>query len=83
MHCLMLIFTCLLNDKTEREHARNSFGILPQGCFEQKPLNLEKTTSSVLSVLSLIYADIQVIKGSVQEKELNSILIPNNFTFIY
>ena len=25
-----------LNDKTEREHARNSFGLLPQGFCERK-----------------------------------------------
>ena len=35
--------------------ARDSFGLLPQGYCEQKPTNLEKTTSSVLSVLLLIY----------------------------
>ena len=28
--------------------------LLPQGYYEQKPINLEKTTSSVLSVLLLI-----------------------------
>ena len=38
-----------LNDKTEREHVRNSFIV------NEKPLNIEKTTSSVLSVLLLIY----------------------------
>ena len=36
-------------------HARNSFGLLSQGYYERKNLNLEKTTSSVLSVLLLIY----------------------------
>ena len=40
-----------LNYKTEREHTRNSLGPLPQGYCERKPLNLEKTTSSVPSVL--------------------------------
>ena len=44
-----------LNDKTEREHVRNSFGLLPQGYCERKTLNLETMTSSVLSVLLLIY----------------------------
>jgi len=43
-----------LNDKTEREHARNSFGLLPQGYFEQN------MTSSVLSVLFLIYGYIPI-----------------------
>ena len=39
----------------EREHTRNSFGLLPQGyILNEKLLNLEKTTSSVLSVLLLI-----------------------------
>ena len=41
-------------DKTEREHARNSLGPLPRGYCEQKTLNLEKTSSSVLSVLLLL-----------------------------
>ena len=37
-------------------HARNSFGLLPQGhCELKKNLNLEKTTSSVQYVLLLIY----------------------------
>ncbi len=39
--------------KTEREHARISNGLLPRGYC--KNLNLEKITSSVLSVLLLIY----------------------------
>ena len=43
-----------LNDKTEREHARNYFGFLPQGYCEQKTLHLEKTTSRVHSVFLLI-----------------------------
>ena len=46
-----------LNDKTEREHARNYFGFLPQGYCEQKTLFLEETTTSVLSVLLLIYSE--------------------------
>ena len=33
----------------------NSFGLLPQGYCKRKPLNLEKTTSHVLSVLLLTY----------------------------
>ena len=48
-----LLFAAL-NYKTEREHACNSFGLLSQGLCEfvnEKPLNLEKTTSSVLSVV--------------------------------
>ena len=36
-------------------HARNSFGLLPQVFVNEKPLNVKKTTSSVLSVLLLIY----------------------------
>ena len=44
-----------LNYNIESENARNSFELLPQGYCERKPLNLEKTTSSVLSVLLLIY----------------------------
>ena len=35
-------------------HARNSFGLLPQGFVIEKPL-LEKNTFSVLSVVMLIY----------------------------
>ena len=37
------------------KHARNSVWLLPQGYCERKPLYLEKTISSVLSVLLLIY----------------------------
>ena len=44
-----------LNYKTEREHARNSSGPMSQDYCKRKPLNLEKTTSSVLSVLLLIF----------------------------
>ena len=44
-----------LNFKTEREHARNAFGLLPQGYCKRKPPKFEKTTSNVLSVLLLIY----------------------------
>ena len=44
-----------LNDKTEREQARNSFVSMPHET-KRKPLSLEKTTSSVLSVLLSIYA---------------------------
>ena len=47
----------MLNEKTKREHARTSFGLLPQG--EQKILNLEKATSSVLSVLLLLYGSME------------------------
>ena len=43
------------DDKTGKEHARNSFRILPQGYCERKPINLEKITYGVLSVLLLIY----------------------------
>ena len=35
--------------------SQDFFGLLPQGYCEQKPKNLEKTTSSVLSVMLLIY----------------------------
>ena len=45
----------MLHYKTEREHARNSFGPLPFFIVNEKTLNLEKTTSSVLSVLLFIY----------------------------
>ena len=45
-----------LNDKTKIEHVHTSFGLLPEGYCEQKPVNVEKTTSSVLSVLLFIYA---------------------------
>ena len=39
----------VLNYNTESEHAaRNSFGLLPLGYYYR---NLEKTTSSILSVL--------------------------------
>ena len=31
--------------------AQNSFGLFPQGYFERKPINLEKTTSSALFVI--------------------------------
>ena len=40
-----------LNYKTEREHTRHSFGFLPQGYSIRKPLNLEKTIYSVISVI--------------------------------
>jgi len=36
-------------------HASNSFGLLAQDYCERKTSTLEKTTSSVLSVLFLIY----------------------------
>ena len=45
----------VLNYTTEREQPRNSFELLTQSYCERKPLNLEKTTSSVLSVILLIY----------------------------
>ena len=44
-----------LNQKTEKDHARNSSGFMPQDYYEQKTLNLEKTTFSVLFVFLLIY----------------------------
>ena len=40
-----------LNYETQLEHPRNSFGLLPQGYCELKPLNLAKTTSSVLILI--------------------------------
>ena len=40
-----------LSYKTKREHARNSSGPMSQAYCKRKPLNLEKTTSSVLSNL--------------------------------
>ena len=36
-------------------HARNSFGLLSPCYCEQKPLNVETTTSSVLFVISKVY----------------------------
>ena len=47
-----------LNYKTEKEHVpeRNSFELLRQSYCKPKPLNLEKSTASVLSVLLLSYA---------------------------
>ena len=46
-----------LNDKTERESMRvTPLGFLLRVIVNEKPLNLKKTTSSVLSVLLLIYA---------------------------
>ncbi len=37
-------------------HACNSFGLCIRVIVNEKPLNLEKTGSSVISVLLLIYA---------------------------
>ena len=37
------------------QHAGNTFGLLPQGNCERDTLNLEKTTSNVLTVMLLIY----------------------------
>ena len=46
-----------LNDITERESMRvTHLGFCLRVIVNEKPLNLEKTTSSVLSVLLLIYA---------------------------
>ena len=56
-YCNLIITTqrsstqAALNYKAEKEHARNSFGLVPQGHCERTPLILEKTTSSVLFVL--------------------------------
>ena len=44
-----------LNNKTERGHARNSLGFCLRVIVIEKTLNLERTTSSVLSVILLIY----------------------------
>ena len=41
----------------ESKNARNSFGLLPQGYCQRNPLNLEMTTSGVLIILFLIYAN--------------------------
>ena len=54
-----------LNYKTEKEHARNSFGFLPH--CERKTLNLEKTTSSVLSVLLLLYVNNKLYRVTVDK----------------
>ena len=40
--------------RQREQQARNSFG--PQGYWERKTLNLKKTTSSVLSVLLLMFS---------------------------
>ena len=39
------------NDKTEREHTRNFFELLPQVSCERNTSSPEKTTSSVLFVI--------------------------------
>ena len=55
-----------------KEHARNSFGLLPQSYWNEKPLNVEKTTSSVLVVFLLIYEAKQqelIITHSTKQKE--------------
>ncbi len=49
-----------LNYKTETEHPSNFFGLLPQGYYERKPLNIEETTSSVLFVLLLLVIFIMI-----------------------
>ena len=43
-----------LNDKTEREHAPTPLGFCLRVTVNEKPLNLEKKTSSVLSISLLI-----------------------------
>ena len=67
----------------ERELARNFFGFLLQGYCERKPLNLEKTTSSVLSVLLLFYVyDNQGLdKGLVDQEVVRSHIVPGNLLF--
>ena len=45
-----------LNYKTEREPVLIPLGLCLRVIVNEKPLNLEKTTSNVLSVLLLIYA---------------------------
>ena len=49
---LSLSLSCRLT-----QHVRNSFGILTQSFVDEKSLNIEKTTSGVLSVLLLIYEE--------------------------
>ena len=49
-HALSLSLSC-----NSTLPARNSFGLCLRVIVNQKPLNLEMTTSSVLSVLLLIY----------------------------
>jgi len=56
-------------------HAQSSFGLLSQGYFEQNPLYLEETTSTVLSVLLLIYgkskqADVSKFKKEFVDENL-------------
>ena len=69
--------------RRERVHARNFFGLLPQGYCERKSLNNEKTTSSVLSVLLLFYDyDNQGLdKGLVDQEVVRSHIVPGNLLF--
>ena len=48
---LQVLPACAIEKALSLEYARNSFWLLPRGHCEQKPLHLEKTTSSVLSVI--------------------------------
>ena len=50
-----------LNYKTERESMRTFLGFCLRVIVNEKPINLEKTTSSILSILVLMY-------GSTDEK---------------
>ena len=52
-----------------KRYAQSSFGLLSQGYFEQKPLYLEETTSTVLSVLLLIYGKSKQADVSKFKKE--------------
>ena len=45
----------MLNDKSEREPVLTSLGFCLRVVVNEKTLNLEKTTSIVLSVLMIIY----------------------------
>ena len=63
---------CRVELQHEREYTCNSFGPLHQGYYDWKPLNFEITTSSVLSVLLLIY---DPLKWIVSFDKLNCIFI--------
>ena len=51
----LITYYAALNCKTEREHAFTPLGFCLRVIVNKNPLNFEKTTSSVLSVLLLIY----------------------------
>ena len=60
------------------QYPRTSFGILPQGYCERKPINLEKTTSNVLSVLLIIYVNNHLLVVKQLDKQRNWLLYSNS-----